>query len=138
MIFFLVAILSFPKCQSAILRAPQIGTKYSAHLNFLVGSQDITLLILSKKKAEISLKGLLNIEDNLQYSLEKDGHFSFTLSTSLKNYLDKFRCTIADAQYDNGVATIRILIKPLRFHKRVKLYPHYPLHPMRTVCGLVN
>jgi len=120
---FALSFASFPLSNTYNIQKPVVGSKYCGKVRFpLLGSQDVTLKILSRMEANINLQGFINYNDNIKYYIDKKGKFEFLLSKELEQKLNKVYCKITNARYDNDVATITIKIKPLQYSKDVKLY----------------
>jgi len=102
---------------------PPVRSLYHSQIHFpIIGSQHIMLQINSQKKAHIELKGILNIQDDIEYTYA-NGNFEFNFSSKLQKFLDKYHCHIENASYDkeNDIASVSIKVRPIRYHHRVQL-----------------
>lgn len=107
----------------SFLTRPPIGANYRTNLNFLwIGQQNIELCILSKTEANITLEGIIDCKDTITYGIDSKGSIAFHLTNVLQAKLNKYRVTLSVASYESDVAQIYIVIKPIRFTKRVILH----------------
>lgn len=101
---------------------PPIGATYagSTRISF-VGNQDVQLSILSRKRAQIQLNGIVNMNDNILYNV-RNGAFVFEFSDHMTKVLNKYYCMIQNAMYKDDVASVEIYITVLRLRRRIYLH----------------
>ena len=109
------------------LHHPPIRANYYTNLNFFfIGHQSINLFIKSKNRADITLSGIIDSSETIGYEIDSQGSIHFEMSPSLQKLLDSFHVRISDAVYEPDYAKISILVKPIRFKKKVILHRmHY-------------
>jgi hypothetical protein len=101
---------------------PPIGAKYSSDLSFsILGSQHVQLKILSFNRAQLTLHGIINSDDEVRFKYLSKGLLDFELTDNLQRILKRFLVKVSDARYEPDFAEIRIFVKPLRFRKTVVL-----------------
>lgn len=113
---------------------PSINKVYSVALVFpLLGNQNIEFERVKKNTSQVRLSGLINckgyiyndvkdVKENENY--EKENRcMNYELDTSLKNIMNKYRCSIEAPYYDTTNDTILFVLKinMLGLTKSIKL-----------------
>lgn len=112
---------------------PSLNKVYSVALVFpLLGIQNIKFERLQDNMSQVRLSGLINCngyiyntikdEDNKKFENEKMC-MNYELDNSLKNIMNKYRCSIEEPYYDkhNDMILFRLKINMLGLTKSVKL-----------------
>jgi hypothetical protein len=105
---------------------------YSVALVFpLLGNQNIEFERLKKNTSQVRLSGLINckgyiyndIADLQDTNYEKKTYMNYELDNSLKNIMNKYRCSIEAPYYDanNDIILFVLKINMLGLTKSVKL-----------------
>lgn len=111
---------------------PSINKVYSVALVFpLLGNQKIEFERLKKNTSQVRLSGLINckgyifndITDLKDTNYEKKTCMNYELDNSLKNIMNKYRCSIEAPYYDanNDIILFVLKINMLGLTKSVKL-----------------
>jgi hypothetical protein len=111
---------------------PSINKVYSVALVFpLLGNQKIEFERLKKNTSQVRLSGLINckgyifndITDLKDSNYEKKMYINYELDNSLKNIMNKYRCSIEAPYYDanNDIILFVLKINMLGLTKSVKL-----------------
>jgi len=111
---------------------PSINKVYSVVLVFpLLGNQNIEFERLKKNTSQIRLSGLINckgyiyndITDLKDTNYEKKTCMNYELDNTLKNIMNKYRCSIEAPYYDvnNDIILFVLKINMLGLTKSVKL-----------------
>jgi uncharacterized protein YsxB (DUF464 family) len=111
---------------------PSINKVYSVALVFpLLGNQNIEFERLKKNTSQVRLSGLINckgyiyndIADLQDTNYEKKTYMNYELDNSLKNIMNKYRCSIEAPYYDanNDIILFVLKINMLGLTKSVKL-----------------
>ena len=100
---------------------PKIGSIYSKTINIpLVGKQYIETEMISKNRAKLILKGLLNEEGQAVYTI-KNNKTKIKLNYCLNNLLNTIKCKFSDINYNENKDEIEInlFIKPIFYKKKL-------------------
>jgi len=114
---------------------PSINKVYSVALVFpLLGNQNIEFERLKKNTSQIRLSGLINckgyiynditdLQDTKDTNYEKKTYMNYELDNTLKNIMNKYRCSIESPYYDvnNDIILFVLKINMLGLTKSVKL-----------------
>lgn len=117
---------------------PSINKVYSVALVFpLLGNQNIEFERLKKNTSQVRLSGLINckgyiynditdlkdLKDTKDANYEKKMYINYELDNTLKNIMNKYRCSIESPYYDvnNDIILFVLKINMLRLTKSVKL-----------------
>lgn len=114
---------------------PSINKVYSVALVFpLLGNQNIEFERLKKNTSQVRLSGLINckgyiynditdLKDTKDTNYEKKTYINYELDNSLKNIMNKYRCSIEAPYYDvnNDIILFVLKINMLGLTKSVKL-----------------
>lgn len=117
---------------------PSINKVYSVVLVFpLLGNQNIEFERLKKNTSQVRLSGLINCKgyiynditdlkdtkDTKDANYEKKTCMNYELDNTLKNIMNKYRCSIESPYYDvnNDIILFVLKINMLRLTKSVKL-----------------
>lgn len=114
---------------------PSINKVYSVALVFpLLGNQNIEFERLKKNTSQIRLSGLINckgyiynditdLQDTKDANYEKKTCMTYELDNTLKNIMNKYRCSIEAPYYDvnNDIILFVLKINMLGLTKSVKL-----------------
>jgi len=114
---------------------PSINKVYSVVLVFpLLGNQNIEFERLKKNTSQIRLSGLINckgyiynditdLQDTKDANYEKKTYMNYELDNTLKNIMNKYRCSIEAPYYDvnNDIILFVLKINMLGLTKSVKL-----------------
>jgi len=114
---------------------PSINKVYSVALVFpLLGNQNIEFERLKKNTSQIRLSGLINckgyiyndindLTDLKDANYEKKMYMNYELDNTLKNIMNKYRCSIEAPYYDvsNDIILFVLKINMLGLTKSVKL-----------------
>jgi hypothetical protein len=111
---------------------PSINKVYSVVLVFpLLGNQNIEFERLKKNTSQVRLSGLINckgyiyndITDLKDANYEKKTYMNYELDNTLKNIMNKYRCSIEAPYYDvnNDIILFVLKINMLGLTKSVKL-----------------
>lgn len=114
---------------------PSINKVYSVVLVFpLLGNQNIEFERLKKNTSQIRLSGLINckgyiyndakdLKDTKDVNYEKKTYMNYELDNTLKNIMNKYRCSIEAPYYDvnNDIILFVLKINMLGLTKSVKL-----------------
>jgi len=117
---------------------PSINKVYSVVLVFpLLGNQNIEFERLKKNTSQVRLSGLINckgyiynditdlkdLKDTKDANYEKKMYINYELDNTLKNIMNKYRCSIESPYYDvnNDIILFVLKINMLRLTKSVKL-----------------
>ena len=107
---------------SPVLNRPPLGSKYEAHVNFiLIGQQKIHLHITSMKTADITLSGIINSKSTINYNMNYFGKIDFEMTISLQQILNKYHVRINDILYIPDFAQITVFVKPIHYKKKIIL-----------------
>lgn len=118
----MISTIIYITCFQAFQRPP-LGATYSANINFyIIGKQNINLHIQTKTQAEITLDGVIKTKDKISYNIDEKGLIHFEFSPNLQNILNKFYVSLKNAKYENDYAQITVLVRPIRFKKKIILY----------------
>jgi hypothetical protein len=108
---------------------PSINKVYSVVLVFpLLGNQNIEFERLKKNTSQVRLSGLINCKGYI-YNDAKDANYekktcmNYELDNTLKNIMNKYRCSIEAPYYDanNDIILFVLKINMLGLTKSVKL-----------------
>jgi hypothetical protein len=111
---------------------PSINKVYSVALVFpLLGNQNIEFERLKKNTSQVRLSGLINCKgyifndakDTKDTNYEKKMYMNYELDNTLKNIMNKYRCSIEAPYYDvnNDIILFVLKINMLGLTKSVKL-----------------
>lgn len=114
---------------------PSINKVYSVVLVFpLLGNQNIEFERLKKNTSQVRLSGLINCKGYIYNDLtdlknfknfedEKKTYMNYELDNTLKNIMNKYRCSIESPYYDvnNDIILFVLKINMLGLTKSVKL-----------------
>jgi len=111
---------------------PSINKVYSVALVFpLLGNQNIEFERLKKNTSQVRLSGLINCKGYIYNDLtdlkdtkyEKKTYMNYELDNTLKNIMNKYRCSIEAPYYDvnNDIILFILKINMLGLTKSVKL-----------------
>lgn len=108
---------------------PSINKVYSVALVFpLLGNQKIEFERLKKNTSQIRLSGLINCKGYIYNDItdlkdEKKTYMNYELDNTLKNIMNKYRCSIEAPYYDvnNDIILFVLKINMLGLTKSVKL-----------------
>lgn len=105
---------------------PSINKVYSVVLVFpLLGNQNIEFERLKKNTSQVRLSGLINCKGYIynDANYEKKTCMNYELDNSLKNIMNKYRCSIEAPYYDanNDIILFVLKINMLGLTKSVKL-----------------
>ena len=113
---------------------PSLNKVYSVALVFpLLGKQNIEFERLKKNTSQVRLSGLINckgyIYNDEKYEKENENYekenrcMNYELDNSLKNIMNKYRCSIESPYYDTTNDTILFVLKinMLGLTKSIKL-----------------
>ena len=121
---------------------PPIHSEFNTLMRFpMIGKQRISLGIESHQKALLKLEGIVNFQGCVLYKMNSTGHFEFELTQPLLDVLSTYKCSITNARYYDGIATICISIDPIRFSRNIKLLPVSSpkvFSPKRSVFHIFN
>ena len=118
MLFFIFIITTL---QSLLL--PQIGSIYSKTITIpLIGKQYIETEMISKNRAKVIFKGLLNEEGQAVYII-KNNKTNIKLNNYLDNLLKSIKCQFSDINYNKNKDEIEfnLFIKPILYKKKIIL-----------------
>lgn len=104
---------------------PPVGSYYKTTVSFpMLGKQEVLFYVASRSRANLTLKGILNIDDVVEYSFDASGELTFQLSEKLQAKLDRFHCRLSSPIYDRtkDVSSIILHIRPLMLKKRVFMH----------------
>lgn len=100
--------------------APPIGARYERELRLpVIGLQKLSLHILTKSAARITLIGALNLDEPIKYSIDSAGNLLFQLSERTIRLLRRLGVSLRAAEYtpDGDSAAVTIsppMIPPIR------------------------
>lgn len=96
------------------LFAPPLGAEYELNVRLpVIGPQIFQLKILSNKKGKLVVSGALQIDDEVEYSIDKSsGELSFTLSDGTKEVLRRFRTRLVSVNYCAKTDTPHVRVRP--------------------------
>ena len=101
---------------------PPVGATYTGSTRIpFVGNQEVRLHILSRKQAQLELKGIVTLNDEVSYGVT-NGVFTFEFSDYLQNILNKCYCRIQNAHYQNDVARVEIYVSVIRLRRSIVLH----------------
>ena len=107
---------------------PSINSVYSVTLVFpLLGNQNIEFERLKKNTSQIRLSGLINCKGYIYNDVndvnDEKKTMNYELDNSLKNIMNKYRCSIEAPYYDvhNNIILFVLKINMLGLTKSVKL-----------------
>jgi len=111
---------------------PPLNNVYKGSISFpLLGNQNIEFERLKKNTSQIRLSGLINckgyifndITDLKDANYEKKTYMNYKLDNTLKNIMNKYRCSIEAPYYDanNDIILFVLKINMLGLTKSVKL-----------------
>jgi hypothetical protein len=111
---------------------PPLNNVYRGSISFpLLGNQNIEFERLKKNTSQVRLSGLINckgyiyndITDLKDANYEKKTCMNYELDNSLKNIMNKYRCSIEAPYYDvnNDIILFVLKINMLGLTKSVKL-----------------
>lgn len=111
---------------------PSLNKVYSVGIVFpLLGNQKIEFERLKKNTSQVRLSGLINckgyiyndITDLKDTNYEKKTYMNYELDNTLKNIMNKYRCSIEAPYYDvnNDIILFVLKINMLGLTKSVKL-----------------
>lgn len=119
----MISTIMYMICFQAAFLRPPLGAKYSANIKFyVIGNQNIDLHIVSKKRAEITLDGIIKSKDIIPYNIDNKGLIHFEISPNMQNILNKFYVSLKDAKYEYDHAQITVFVKPIRFKKKIIMH----------------
>ena len=111
---------------------PPLNNVYKGSISFpLLGKQTIEFERLKKNTSQVRLSGLINckgyiyndITDLKDTNYEKKTYMNYELDNSLKNIMNKYKCSIEAPYYDvnNDIILFVLKINMLGLTKSVKL-----------------
>ena len=129
-----ILLLTLPLASASAYALPSLNKVYSVALVFpLLGKQNIEFERLKKNTSQVRLSGLINCKGYI-YNDEKDEKenekyekenrcMNYELDNSLKNIMNKYRCSIESPYYDTTNDTILFVLKinMLGLTKSIKL-----------------
>ena len=94
--------------------APPVGAEYELNLRIpVIGPQVFQLKILSNTRGKLVVNGALQIDDEVEYSVDKSsGALSFTLSNGTKEVLRRFRTKLLSVNYCAKTDTPLVRVSP--------------------------
>ena len=113
-----ILLLTLPLASASAYALPSLNKVYSVALVFpLLGKQNIEFERLKKNTSQVRLSGLINCKGYI-YNDEKDEKdekenrcMNYELDNSLKNIMNKYRCSIESPYYDTSNDTILFVLK---------------------------
>ena len=88
----------------------------------VVGQQTVELSIISRTLARLQLRGRLNIDQTVEYTMDQSGQLSFHLTEATQRLLRRFRTRLAEAGYDAKTDTSWVVVfPPLPFSVNIRL-----------------
>ena len=108
---------------------PPVGASYEGVAHFpLVGKQYVRLLMTGRQRGQADLSGIITLQCKFTYRLlGENARFSIAFDPILSDKLQRYRCSITDAFYDevNDSASCCVRVRPLRLSKVVRLRRMY-------------
>ena len=86
--------------------------RYTSHVNpIMLPSQRISISVTGRNEGTLSLQGVVNLQDNFSFDVQKDGTLDLRLSADILKMLKLFHCVIAFAEYDFKEDYARLTLK---------------------------
>lgn len=121
---FNILTLTLTLASASAYALPSLNKVYSVALVFpLLGKQNIEFERLKKNTSQVRLSGLINCKGYI-YNDEKENRcMNYELDNSIKNIMNKYRCSIEAPYYDTTNDTILFVLKinMLGLTKSIKL-----------------
>jgi len=93
--------------------APPIGATYEKEIGLpVIGQQKFSLKILSHNEARLLVKGVLNLDEPIKYSISPGGRMNCRLSDPTLKKLRRFRTSLKEFGYNAETDTPYVKVRP--------------------------